>query len=572
MKSYKGASMNNCDLRSTFLRFLVDDVAQNLERFDSSTGRFKTGDGWAVTNQDLIYPLALLFKTADPDNIYYDDSKILEFALRGGDALRNFQNPDGTVEFIKVDGSTWGDIYMPWSMYHWLEAFVLLEDKLDAERKARWVDGLTLAYDGICAELESAPVHNIPVWNAMAIYRAGRIFGRDDWIERGVSFVAASVEAQEVQGYWKEHEGPTPSYNLVYVHALGLYHFFSGDDSVLPCLERATEFHIRYTYPDGRCVETIDGRVKYLKSVSMMGLASLSLFPKGRRYARLLTENMDLKMRNRREPQEKNIIASGSIKTAIAEYGLNARLASAFQHFRSGPEEDISLVSDEFHIHDKGIAILRYSDGWYSCVSGFVTPPVAERWGLDRQNYFSLWQNNRGLIVGGGNSKDQPEWSTFSIDNGSSVLYIPDGAELRSTDTSDKVLLNYGPYRCTLEVSAPKDGRIEVRMTGPSEAATSSAAAIARLPLRLQPGDIVETERGDNFQIDEDSLKLNRTNSGSWIKIPGAKIRLPESAEFNWPVLPFNPYTADGKAPIQYAVAILSADLSLGEVSFLFEV
>src|SRR5690606_21635857 len=141
------------DIRTTVLRTLVEDVPRNLERFDPTTGRFLTGGGWAVTNQDIVYPLALLYRTPHPDNPYYGDDQILDIALRGADAWRDFQNPDGSVEFIKVDGSTWGPTFMPWSMYHWAETYALLRDKLDDARARRWQEGLTLAYDVITAAL-----------------------------------------------------------------------------------------------------------------------------------------------------------------------------------------------------------------------------------------------------------------------------------------------------------------------------------------------------------------------------------------------------------------------------------
>jgi len=51
------------DIQAFRLRCLVEDVEQNLERFDQDTGRFLTGGGWAVTNQDIVYPLALLYAT-----------------------------------------------------------------------------------------------------------------------------------------------------------------------------------------------------------------------------------------------------------------------------------------------------------------------------------------------------------------------------------------------------------------------------------------------------------------------------------------------------------------------------
>ena len=34
--------------------------------------------------------------------------------------------------------------------------------------------------------------------------------------------------AQDPDGFWPEHQGPTVGYNIVYLHAFGLYHFHGG--------------------------------------------------------------------------------------------------------------------------------------------------------------------------------------------------------------------------------------------------------------------------------------------------------------------------------------------------------
>ncbi len=391
------------DIRQTYLKMLADDVPLNLDRFDEASGRFLTGGGWAVTNQMLVYPLALLYTTESPVNPYFRDESILHYIRRGGDAWRDFQNPDGTVEFIKVDGSTWGAHYDCWSMYHWLETYSLVRDGLGDERKARWEEGLNLAYTGIDALLKRSGVHNIPTWHAQALYRAGQVFNRPDWMETGRHMIYRAVEEQTPQGYWLEHLGPTTSYNLVYVHAIGLYHRHSGDEGVLDCIRRGTEFHIRYTDPDGRPVETIDGRVKYHEAVSATGLAAFSLSPRGRRYVRLLVENMLTERAARREPEVTYIKTGGSIKIAAAQYGLVPHIASAYIHHQDGPEEEIPQNRDEYAIDDPGHALIRRKGDWFCCLSGFVCPPAeGNRWGMDRQAFVSVWNKAAGLIIGGG--------------------------------------------------------------------------------------------------------------------------------------------------------------------------
>ncbi len=552
------------EIREAYLRSLVEDVEPNLERFDEENGRFLTGDGWAVTNQDIVYPLALLYTTAG--NPYYGDDRILHVALRGADAWRDFQYPDGRVEFVKVDGSRWGPTYMPWSMYHWLETYALLRGQLDAPRRARWEDGLTLAYDGISGELARGHVHNIPTWNGMAAYRAGEILSRADWQEAGRKMIALAVEAQTPHGYWIEHHGPTTLYNLVYTHAIGLYHVFSGDESVLPCLARATDFHIRYTYPDGRVLETIDGRVKYHDHVPDFAHTTFSFFPQGRRYVRMLVESMHADRQAHAEPHISYVVTSGSLRIANAEYGLSPRLASAYVHLQSGPEAPIPQDQPAYQVHDPDHALIRRGQGWFYCLSGIVTPPVESRWGQDRGNYVSVWHEETGLIVGGGNSKDQPEWSTFAIGSSPDVSHLPIAASLRPAAENDAVALTYG---VPAEVEAPQAGAtcvlalriaskecLEIHMTGPAH-----TPAEAHLTLKLKPDEPLRTGTGAALSLDGPPIDLDADASGGWVGWGKWRITLPAGSRFQWPVLPFNPYTADGAAPLDEAAGILTVPL-----------
>lgn len=545
------------NIRKAVLHTLVEDVEKNLARFDPTSGRFLTGDGWAVTNQDLVYPLALLYQTQDAENPYYQDARILDFAQRGGDAWRDFQYPDGKVEFVKVDGSKWGPIYMPWSMYHWLESYALLRPELDAPRRQRWEEGLTLAYDGIAQDLAAKHVHNIPTWNGMATYRAGQLFDRADWLQAGQEMIQAAVANQQPGGYWLEHHGPTPAYNYVYVHALGLYHLFSGDASVLPAIQRALDFHIRYTYPDGRTVETIDGRVKYHDRVSDNAYAAFSLFPQGRRYVRLLVDNLLLTRAQQDAPHISYIVTSGSLKIASAEYGLSPRLASAYAHYQEGPEAPIPQDQANYAIHDPDHALIRRQDGWFTCISGVVTPAVESRWGQDRQSYLSVWHEKSGLIAGGGNAKDQPDFSTFVLGQGDDRQYMPSSIVLQSQEGGDAAQLYYGPTCCNLQVIVDGPSQLRVVLDGPAEAS-------GRLTLKMAAGKTLTTANGEVHAVDETELTLTAVESGGWIAHGSWQISLPPGSHLRWPVRPFNPYAADGAGPLEEAVAVLAVPLGTG--------
>ena len=530
-------------VKDSYLNCLIEGVPKVLGTFAEDTGRFMTGDGWAVTNQDVIYPLALLYSTPHPQNVYHRDAKILEYALRGGDALRDFQYPDGRVEFVKVDGSKWGPTYMPWSMYHWLEAYALLKEQLGVDRKQRWEDGLSLAFEGIAKEITNGRVHNIPTWNGMSTYRAGQIFDNEKWRAAGETMIHRSVEAQTEGGYWLEHGGPTTSYNLVYVHAIGLYYEFSKDERVLSALRRGLDFHIRYTYPDGVPVETIDGRVKYRGSVSDSAHAAFSLFPQGRRYVKLLLG----------EHQQKR-------------FGLSPRIASAYTYYHDGEEKEIPHDRETYDFNDNGQAIVRHRKPWFYCLSAIVTELTESRWGQDRQNFFSLWHEKTGLIIGGGNSKEQPAWSNFVVSSENEIKYIPDSAAVSQDGNTDILHLRYGSRSrktsgsdCILSAAIGEDN--SVTLTARANPNKEIARIENHLILKLIPEEQLKTQKGGNFTLTEASLKLSGEEIGSWLSHNGWRIEIPQEAIFEWPVSPFNPYAKDGKASLSSAMGIVTVVL-----------
>jgi hypothetical protein len=482
--------------------------------------------GWGVINQDIIYPLAVLYTT--PGTRLYGDRDILNMALRGGDAIRDFQYPDGQVEFLKVDGSRWGPTYMCWTNYAWLESYALLRDELGEARRKRWEEGLTLSHDGQAREIRNLHVHNIPCWKAMSCYRAGQLFARPDWQEAGTAMIRAVAAAQQPGGYWAEHGGPSTLYNHVYVHGVGLYYKFSGDASLLPTLEAATDFHQHFIYPDGAPVETVDGRVQYHERIMTMGWVGFSACAQGRRLARYLAERLDAK-------RDMHTFQGGA-------------LASAVQHLIEGEEAAINLDTPSFRETYRDWAIVAREGGWFACLSAFACPPVASRWGEDRQSFLSLWHDRFGLLLGGGNSKDQAEWSSFVADG----RLMPDKGEL--LPEGDGIALTYGRIRCLLRLRFEGEKVI-------IEGAAEGGPALQQFVVQAKPGDTVRSAAGQEAKLGDSAVRWGTEQIGAWLEVNGCRITVPHGAEFRWPTLAFNPYAADGAMPFGSERGILAARL-----------
>lgn len=520
-------------LRSRLLDLLVKSTTSYMEKYDPATGRFMTPPdgppapgakpdelGWGPINQDVVYALATLY--ADSASPLHHDADLLEMAGRAGDAIREFQYPDGQVEFLKPDGSKWGPTYMCWTNYAWLEAYALLRDELDPARRQRWEEGLTLSHDGQAKEISGHHVHNIPAWKGMSCVRAAQLLGRDDWHQAGREMIYATVATQDPAGYWPEHGGPSTLYNLVYVHALGLYHIHTGDAAVLPALKAALDFHRTFTYPDGRVVETIDGRVKYHDNISQFAWASFSLFPEGRDYVRMLVDHADAE-------RDSKSVQGGC-------------LATAYQHVREGHAAGSPAAPNtRRQYHD--FALTARQGPWFGCLSAFVCPPVSSRWGQDRQNFVSLWHERCGLIIGGGNSKIQPEWSTFA-GNG---RFMPDSGRL--TDTG--IALRFGDMACSLDLEM-QDDRVELT------ARAEQGCAVHNLVLRMRKGQTLRTAGGLKVTLGDQALALSGAELGDWLSFGECRITLPPTAELHWPSYAFNPYAIDAAPPAGSEHALLS--------------
>ena len=551
-------------LGELYFQSLLNGVASVRDRFDAATGRFirmpaegpKNPDrtdtiGWAVTHQDVILALAVLYTTDRLDNPHAGDANLLEMIVRGGDAIREFQNADGTVNFVKPDGSDWGPTYMCWTNYHWLEAYGLMRDHLPDDTRRGWEEGLTLAHDGQADLLVGNRIHNIPTWQATSCWRAGTLMSNERWQRIAARHIDRVIDAQHSGGFWAEHGGPTTSYNRVYWHALGLYWLFSGEPRALEAVRRAIDFHIVHSYPDGTGIETIDGRTKYDASQSPMGLVALGLTPEGRRLARCLMCSPVGQQRVDAAPHiSAETVSTQTVFGATPSLAASCTptMATACMYAQEGAEQPSLFEQRERHHNWRNRSLTLRHGPWFACCSAIVVPPTENVWGQDRQHFVSLWAQDLGLLIGGGNSRQQPAWSTFVVASPEGRRYLPGRAGL----TDDGLWLDYGPTRCVLAWELSDDAA-----TLHAHLSKAPHPTTLQLQLRLRPG--VAVRCGDR-QVTVSTNRMHVDKQRGTLDVgPGAwRIDVPSHWTLDWPIAPYNPYTKDGSAPIDQAVAVFS--------------
>lgn len=528
---------SNWRYKDEFWAELVRAVPEILRSQDAKTGRFGSGI-WIVTDQNVLFPLAVAWGMEHPKNPYYHRDDLLRAIMAGGDALIEDQDERGMWEFRKKDGSTWGKIYMPWTYSRWIRAFGLIRDAMPPDRRERWERALTLGYDGI-AKTALNRIHNIPSHHAMGLYRAGQILNRPAWCEQAKAFMARVCADQNPGGYWSEHQGPVVLYNFVYTDALGVYYSMSHDETVLPALQRAAQFHAAFTYPDGSAVETIDERNPYHNDLRL-GTVGFTFSPEGRGFVRQQWSRFSGKATSKR--------LDADTAAAFILYGLEGSIAPT-----PGEQEQFRFVlgNNEAFVH-------RHRP-WFVCLSAFHSPVEENRWIQDRQNFVSVFHDRVGLIVGGGNTKLQPLWSTFTVGDTSllshrsgdtapkftppsGLWHVPTSAQLDPDQSS--LALTYGSERCRVAVDTSDPHRAMLTY----ETTNSKQPVEAHMTLLPHLGGTWKTASGKQGTLDKQPLRLAPGEAGAWFEHNGWRISVPPTATIIWHALPHNPYRKDGHA------------------------
>jgi len=541
--------------KAYYLDQLVKGVPAVMKSFVEETGRFALA-GWIPEYQEVIYPLAYLATTKEPATPYTGDAQLINAAMKGGDALRDSQYEDGTLEFLKRDGSSWGRIYPHKLLTAWLETYALLKDRLDADRRSRWEKGLNLMVEGTHQQIlgkrnprlfsgifrndevvwgwGNFEVNSLSLWDGLNVFRAGQIFERKEWQQNGQRMIHSALETLDPASFfWPEFGGPSPSQQIEYLQAIGLYYEHSGDLAVVPYLERGLEFQIRYVYPDGSLVETLDGRARYSPEPPADGHFVFSQLEEGRRFAKFLVAQLTRR---------------GTVLP------LNISLLHNLRYYHEGDEAKLPIEKKSYNLNSGSKAAVRRKAPWFYALSGFTAPTTRNRWGLDRQNFVSVWHEGVGLIIGGGNSKGQSEWSNFIFPRSGRLAYIPNSGEVRE----NKVVLSYEDKKASLEVSPESKTELKIKaaLLDPASSATG------QLLLHLKAGNTCKTAAGGVLSLSDRSIEIRAEDAGGWVEFEGWRINLPAGSKINFPSYPFDPEQRDTRAPLSQARGVLSYPLN----------
>lgn len=526
----------------------LDLAVPDILASQKPNGQFGT-EPWISTDQNVLLALAAAWSLED--SAHYHSEQVLQAIVLGGDALIAAQDEVGMVTFRKKDHSTWGQIYMPWVYSRWMRAFALVNGALDDAVKKRQGESLQMVYDGI-SKTAMDRVHNIPTHHAMGLYCAGQVFERDDWKQQAHDFMGKMIAEQSPQGWWAEHKGPVVAYNFVYVEALGVYYAMSGDDSGLEALQKAAHYHAACVYPDGSLLETVDGRNPYHKGVRL-GNVGFAHTAEGRGFL-----------------AQQHGIFLGEGKMFDADYAAQMLLYGADGHAvatAASQAQHVTRLDDD--------AMMKRQRPWFIALSGFTGEVPQNRWGQDRQNFVSIYHDALGLVVGGGNTKLQPLWSTFTVGDVAllghiagdeepdfgvrdGLIHVPECAKVHEDDQHPTLTLKYGEADCRVTVKPESEKELTIVLAASAETGMPVEAHVTLMP---QLGKTLRNANGTEEELGEGEFEWENPQ---WISHAGWRLTVPDGGRVIWPVLPHNPYRKDGAALVDEARIVVVVPFDAG--------
>jgi len=522
--------------------------SMDLDLIDWPTAR-----GPSYYNQFSHHALLLLATGEVPGATPEERTRYAELALGNIEYVLAITDAEfHTPHFSR--GRDWGRHVGEWLNYYLLGSLGVMErHNLGAPelraRLARVVEGATAALHARFVEKFRVPPAEFPgnhdVWHGLLFDAAGRYFQRPEWVEFARGFFARCVlPFQTSDGYWPEGHGIVVGYALVTAEAVSLYAESSGDPAALASLGRFAGFLEHLSFPDGSASVALDVRMRYHPSPFMFLPPSFLRSPAGRR---LIAQRL---------PAARAHLAGKGVRDNAAQgfafYGSFAALAFA---------SDLSTRSG-FEITPPSTlpaACLR-AGAWQAALSWQVVPEHPSRFVLDSQNFLEIWHRRAGYLVGTGNSKFMPRFSTVRRTNAGRA-YVPVSARcLKATETSAEVAYSLGNDAIVVGVNIAQNRcEIAARLEKVEPGVTYEFG----LMLALRPGDTLASEHGEE-QMDPTALVHHnggpRPQRGfAW---RGLAWELPEGSLLDYPLVPHNSYTQDGLPAKEDYVARVSVPLS----------
>lgn len=239
---------------------------QDRNPFSSTYGCFnreywlnKTTDFPSAIAQFGVHSLALVYANPFPNNIYYGQKKILDWALAGIEYWRKIQKRDGSFDEFYYNERGWAGP-TAFLLYAVLDSYRMLRSQFPKDLEDKVLTAAHKSAIFLAKYDEPSVLANHHAIAILAIYEA-YLVTRDKKLLTGLEIrIKDFLRYCYDEGWSLEYGGADPGYLSATVSFLGKLHKVYKDERLYNVAKKAIEFSSYFVYPNGFYAGTIGSR------------------------------------------------------------------------------------------------------------------------------------------------------------------------------------------------------------------------------------------------------------------------------------------------------------------------
>ena len=477
-----------------------------------------------------IYPLAYLYRTDFPGNVYRGDPAVLEMVEQTGDYLSACLRPRKGQDFSHSAISLGATL--DWAVLFWLDAYGLIGDKLGPTRRRRWEAALGGELKDYARRLGrfmdqgrfnscsfgTSPNHVISY--AADLLTGGLVMKNRAWVKLAEDFAERFVESQTPAGYWAEGHGPVGGYQSVSLAGVARLHALRPRPIYRQAMERALDYHETISYPDHSFVAVIDKRQRYHAAPSITGVHGFTFCPRGRALA-------------------KAVMTASPARGPRAGGSHWARLLENFVYFQGGAIPAHRPWRGRRWLENHTCLVREHGWQYNLSVNPVVVNP-ASQFRLECGSLYSIWHESVGLIVSGSQDKNRPWHDTF-YSAGERALGVLHGGRIADLCEPKYLEALYASgLTGRIEVSQPRPNSLSLAVS--LRGRRAGGRFFFNMPFRVGAGETIRVA-GRSVTLSRRKLAMG-VPAEAEMELFDGKVRLRCSApgRLHFPCQPYNSY------------------------------
>jgi len=401
-------------------------------------------------------------------------------------------------------------------------------------------------------ELEKHIARNHFIWTVLCCYRYGMLYNRQDLMRLATGVMEDIVKHQSPEGTWLEGGSPVIKYAEVSTAAVSLFEHFTGNKKLQVAVEKCLDYTLNTIYPDFSKIGCIDGRNRHTRDISPYTAPTYYKYEGGIAYLSEWSRYFD---------------------EVVKFDGQDRTAATIMTSILSALPEEIPYVQENVNKYvpartlypNLKTSIIRESP-WTIPLCCLEQKLFDSRWVLHRQNLFSIFHEKHGLIIGGGHSISQPQFSCFNVITGGKSYYMYEEGQLMAVD--DGMQLVYGGRECNITISKMDQNELVIEYA--VEKLHETDRVYVNIPLYGGLGSSITINEKE--MIWEKQFMASEIFANESFVYKGLSLSISEDAVFNYPVFPYNTHNRKQFKNYNEVYGIVTIELDYNKPSFMLKI